>query len=134
MNINDINNIVRTTKEEMPLGIREVTFEKLDYRVDKDTGVITGAFVHVKEWRPLFIPVFEDLNKNFNLDGLLDQLGCISYAPEEINKAEGTVIKVSKYLKTVRLKEPKINADGEVVEYANYTNVNFDYYSITRNS
>lgn len=80
---------------EMPLGTHEVTFKRIQYRLDADME-ITGVFVHVAEYRSLFIPFFSN-GDNFQLDLLLRQLGCTSYDPEEINKFEGTVIKATRY-------------------------------------
>lgn len=79
---------------EMPLGTHEVTFKKIQYRTDSEMN-INGVFVHIAEFRSLFIPFFEE--DNFQLDLLLKQLGCDSYDPDEINKCEGTMIKATRY-------------------------------------
>lgn len=79
---------------EMPLGKKEVTFKKIQYRTDEE-GNVNGIFVHIEEYRSLFIPFFEE--DNFQLDLLLEQLGCESYDDEEINKASGTVIVATRY-------------------------------------
>lgn len=92
MRIDEIRNMKRAA--EMPLGTHEVTFKKIQYRTDT-TGEINGVFVHVNEYRSLFIPFFEE--DNFQLDLLLEQLGCDSYDPEEINKFHDTKIKATRY-------------------------------------
>lgn len=78
----------------MPLGRHEVTFDHLEYRVDENED-INGIWVHILEYRPLFIPFFEE--NNYQLDLLTEQLGVDSYDPDEINKAKGTVIVAHKY-------------------------------------
>lgn len=93
MKLNDLKNMKRAV--EMPIGKNEVVFKRIDYRVDKETGDITGVFVHVEGYRALFIPFFDE--DNFQLDLLLTQLECDSYDPEEINKRKGTVIIAHRY-------------------------------------
>ena len=93
MKLNELKNMRRPV--EMPMGTNEVVFKKIDYRTDKNTGDINGVFIHIEEYRPLFIPFFEE--DNFQLDLLLNQLGCESYDPEEINKTAGTVIIAHRY-------------------------------------
>lgn len=92
MKLNELKNtpVVRA----MPMGKHEVTFDHIQYREDAD-GEINGVWVHIKEFRPLFIPFFEE--NNYQLDLLTEQLGIESYDPEEINKATGTVIIAHKY-------------------------------------
>lgn len=93
MKINEFKNMKRAT--EMPINeMKEVTFKRIQYRTDAD-GNINGVFVHIEEYRSLFIPFFEQ--DNFQLDLLLEQLGCDSYDPEEINKYAGTIIKATRY-------------------------------------
>ena len=92
MKLNEIKNM--QVAKEMPLGTHEVTFKKIQYRTDLEDN-ITGVFVHVEEYRSLFIPFFEQ--DNFQLDLLLNQLGCTSYDPDEINKFHGVVIKATRY-------------------------------------
>ena len=92
MKLNEIKNM--KVSAEMPLGTHEVTFKRIQYRTDAEEN-ITGVFVHVEEYRSLFIPFFEQ--DNFQLDLLLRQLGCTSYDPEEINSFAGTVIKATRY-------------------------------------
>ena len=92
MKISELKNM--KVAAEMPLGTHEVTFKRIQYRTDADMN-ITGVFVHVEEYRSLFIPFFEQ--DNFQLDLLLNQLGCKSYDPEEINQFAGTVIKATRY-------------------------------------
>ncbi len=109
MKLNELKKVERA--KEMPLGTNEVIFDHIDYRVDRLTEDVTGIFVHVKNYKPLFLPFFDD-GQNYQLDFLLDQLGCDSYDPEEINKAEGTVITVHRYIRTTETNE--------------YTNVSFN--------
>ena len=94
MKISEIKNM--KVAAEMPLGTHEVTFKRIQYRTDADMN-INGVFVHVEEYRSLFIPFFEE--DNFQLDLLLKQLGCDSYNPDEINKFAGTVIKATRYVR-----------------------------------
>ena len=109
MNLNELKKTKRAV--EMPLGKNEVIFDHIDYRTNRQTDDITGIFVHVKDYRPLFIPFFDN-GQNFQLDLLLDQLGCDSYDPEEINKYAGTVITTHRYQR--------------VTEKDTYTNVSFN--------
>ena len=108
MKISEIKNMKRTP--EMPVGTtEEVTFKKIQYRTNAE-GDITGVFVHIEEYRSLFIPFFEE--DNFQLDLLLQQLSCDSYDPEEINKCAGTIIKATRY--------------ERVTESGTYTNTSFN--------
>lgn len=92
MKLSELKNM--TVAPEMPLGTHEVTFKRIQYRTDADME-INGVFVHIEEYRSLYIPFFEQ--DNFQLDLLLKQLGCTSYDPEEINKFAGTVITATRY-------------------------------------
>ena len=94
MKLNELRNM--KVAVEMPMGKNEVVFKKIDYRVDKETEDITGIFVHIEKYRPLFVPFFSN-GDNFQLDLLLNQLGCESYDPDEINKFAGTVIVAHRY-------------------------------------
>jgi len=103
MKLNELKSKKRAT--EMPMGKNEVIFNKIDYRIDRATEDITGAFVHVNAtdpeigiYKPLYIPVFDD-DRNYQLDLLLDQLNCDSYDPDEINKCTGTVIIAHRYIR-----------------------------------
>ena len=109
MKLNELKNTKRNV--EMPMGKNEVIFKRIDYRTDKETGDINGIFVHVEKFRPLFIPFFDN-GDNFQLDLLLDQLGCESYDPDEINKTAGTMITVHRYIRET--------------ENQTYTNVSFN--------
>jgi hypothetical protein len=88
----------KEVRKEMPLGKNNVTFEGLRYRLKEDDEV-TGAWIDIKEYKSLFIPIFEE--ENYQLDLLLEQLEVTSYDPEEINKASGKRIIAHKYLRTV---------------------------------
>ena len=115
-------NELKTKKiaKDMPMGKNEVIFNRIDYRTDRDTGDINGVFIHVQEFRPLFLPFFDN-GDNFQLDLLLGQLGCDSYDPDEINKCSGTVIIAHRYTR---------EANGRI-----YTNVSFNpSYSQVNNS
>lgn len=79
---------------ELELGTHKVVFEKIQYRTD-DVGEVTGAFIHVRGFRSLFIPIFE--TENYQLDLLLAQLGCDSYDDAEINKFAGKEITCTRY-------------------------------------
>lgn len=96
MKLNELKNTKRAV--EMPLGKNEVIFDHIDYRTDRETEDINGVFVHVKDYRPLFIPFFDN-GQNYQLDLLLDQLGCDSYDPAEINQHRGSVIVAHRYLR-----------------------------------
>ncbi len=88
--------------KEMPLGITEAPFEKLDYRIDpEDEESILGAFVHFEGFRSIYLP-FTNGEVNYQLDYLLEQLGTESYSPAEVNKFTGTIVKVSRYEKETK--------------------------------
>lgn len=84
----------KTVQRSMPMGKNEITFDHLEYREDAD-GEIKGAWIYNKEYRPLFIPIFDD--NSYQLDLLTEQLGVETYDPDEINKCVGTVIIAHKY-------------------------------------
>ena len=109
MKLNELKKM--TVAADMPMGKNEVVFKKIDYRIDKETEDITGVFVHIENYRPLFLPFFAS-GDNFQLDLLLNQLGCTSYDPDEVNKAAGTVIVAHRYVR-------------ETAEQT-YTNVSFN--------
>ena len=109
MKLNDLKN--RKVAIEMPMGRNEVVFKRIDYKIDRETEEVTGAFVHVEGYKPLYIPIFDN-GDNFQLDLLLGQLGCDSYDPDEINKATGTVIIAHRYIRET--------------ERATYTNTSFN--------
>lgn len=88
MNINDLRK--KTVITTLPEGIHEVEFEKVDYRVD-DKDEVLGVFIHVKNYKPLYLKWFEN---NYEYDNLLEQLGCVSYDDAEINKHAGQMILV----------------------------------------
>ena len=96
MKLNELKNMKRAV--EMPMGKNEVIFDHIDYRVDRDTDEITGVFVHVKNYKPLFIPFFNE-GQNFQLDLLLEQLGCESYDPDEVNQYTGSMIIAHRYIR-----------------------------------
>lgn len=92
MKLNELK--TKEVKTALTIGKHEVVFDHLEYRTDS-TGEITGIWVHVAKYRPLFIPFFDE--QNYQLDLLLEQLGVDSYDPDEINKATGTVITCHRY-------------------------------------
>lgn len=92
MKISELKNM--KVKPEMPLGTHEATFKRIQYRTDAE-GNVNGVFVHLEEFRSLFIPFFEE--DNFQLELLLRQLSCSTLDPDEINKCEGTIIKATRY-------------------------------------
>lgn len=95
MKLNELNNTKRTA--QMPVGRNEATFKEIQYRVDAENNV-TGAFIHTKEFRPVFIPIFDD--QNYQLDLLIDQLGEVeNYSADEINKHKGAHIIVWRYVR-----------------------------------
>lgn len=97
MKINELKN--KTVVKALGIGKHEVIFDHLEYRTDERTGDIDGIWVHIQQYRPLFLPFFEE--QNYQLDLLLEQLGVDSYDPEEINKAAGTVIICHRYEREV---------------------------------
>lgn len=85
----------RMVAEDIILGVpTEVIFQRIQYREDQ-AGDIIGAFVHIKDYRALYIPIFED--RNTQLDMLLNQLGIKTYRESEINKCAGTTIIATRY-------------------------------------
>ena len=96
MKLNELKEMKRA--QELPLGKNEVVFDHIDYRTDRVTEDINGIFVHVEDYKPLFIPFFDN-GQNYQLDLLLNQLGCESYDPDEINKYKGTIITAHRYLR-----------------------------------
>lgn len=95
MKINEMKNIVATP--ELPIGeTTEVTFKKIQYRVDQDDNV-TGAFVHIENYKSLFIPVFD--NENFQLEFLIQQLDAESAAEDDLNACEGKTIVATRYVR-----------------------------------
>ena len=97
MKLNELKN--RKVAKELPIGRHEVTFKKIDYRTNSEMD-ITGVFIHIDGYKPLFIPFFDN-GDNFQLDLLLEQLGCDSYDPDEINQCTGTRIIAQKYIRQV---------------------------------
>ena len=96
MKINDLKRVM--VKKAMPITEQpiEVTFENLRYLVDEDEE-ITAYIVSFKEYKDAYFKFF-DASRNYELENLLDQLGAESFAPEEINKYSGTVIKARAYV------------------------------------
>lgn len=88
-----------TVPTDLPMGEHnDIIFNGIQYRADED-GFIKNAFVYIKGYRNLYLPIFQDEDRNYNLDALLTQLGETSRDPEKINKKIGTKIYVRKYLK-----------------------------------
>ena len=84
----------RMRTPELELGTHKVIFKGIQYREDAE-GNINGAFVHIKGYRSLFLPIFEE--ENFQLDLLLRQLNEESYSEEAISAHAGTEIIVTRY-------------------------------------
>ena len=108
----------------MPYGKNEVTFEKIEYRTD-DKGNINGAWVYISDYKPLFIPIFEE--QNFQLDLLTEQLGVNTYDDREINKCAGTIVVAHKYTRFDQNRNqeftnisfnPRYGEDAETVDFA----------------
>jgi len=116
MKLNELKN--KKVAVEMPMGKNEVVFKRIDYRTDKETDDINGVFVHIENYRPLFIPFFDN-GDNFQLDLLLNQLGCDSYDPDEINKFTGKTIVAHRYVR-----ETDTNTYTNVSFNANYAQAN----------
>lgn len=93
MNINELKR--RAFRKQLELGKHEVVFDHIEYRTD-NSGDITGIWVHVQTFKPLFLPFFDN-GDNYQLDLLLEQLGVESYDPDEINQATGTCVICHKY-------------------------------------
>jgi hypothetical protein len=93
MKLNELTR--KEVRTALAIGKHEnIIFDHIEYRTDR-AGDITGIYVHVEKFKPLFLPFFDE--DNYQLDLLLEQLGIESYDPEEINKAKGTVIIVHRY-------------------------------------
>lgn len=108
MNINTFKD--KQYRKTLALGKHEdIVFDHIEYRTN-NSGDITGIWVHVEKFKPLFLPFFED--DNFQLDLLLEQLGIESYDPDEINQAKGTIIICHRY--------------ERVTDTDTYTNVSFN--------
>jgi hypothetical protein len=114
--------------KEMPLGTTEAPFEGLEYKADsEDEMSIVGAFIHMEGFRSIYLP-FTNGEVNYQLDYLLEQLGCESYDPDEIAKSAGTVVKVSRYLKET---EKKLNKTEYKALKKKYDNVLPVYMEVT---
>lgn len=84
-----------TVAQDIELNkITEVTFQYIQYRTN-DEGDVVGAFIHIENYKSLYVPIFPD--RNTQLDAFLDQIGCKSRATAEINKHKGAKIKASRY-------------------------------------
>ena len=93
----DINRMA--VAKEMPLGIIDAVFEKLEYKIDPENNEnIKGTFLHFEGFRSIYLP-FTDGQINYQLDYLLEQLGVESYAEADVNAKEGTPVKISRYIK-----------------------------------
>lgn len=112
MKLEDLKNLTAT--KDLPLGTSKVVFDKIQYRIDQETKDIIGAFVHIKDYSSLYIPVFEE--DNFQLNLLIKQLGAKNATPDEINKCSSKEITVTRY------------------ERGEYVNVSFNPNSITSES
>lgn len=96
MKLNDLKKVI--VKKAMPITEEpiEVVFEGIRYLVDENED-ITAYIVSFKEYKDAYFKFFEE-SRNYELENLLDQLGAENFAPEEINKYSGTVIKARAYV------------------------------------
>lgn len=96
MKINELKRVM--VKKAMPITEEpiEVTFENIRYLVDEDEEV-TAYIVSFKEYKDAYFKFFDE-SRNYELENLVDQLGCESFAPEEINKYSGKKIKARAYV------------------------------------
>ena len=96
MKLNELRNVA--VKKAMPITEEpiEVTFENLRYLVDENED-ITAYIVSFKEYKDAYFKFFDEA-RNYELENLIDQLAAESFAPEEINKYSGTVIKARAYV------------------------------------
>ena len=96
MKLNELRNVA--VKKAMPVTETpiDVTFEGIRYLVDENED-ITAYIVSFKEYKDAYFKFFDEA-RNYELENLLDQLGAESFAPEEINKYSGTVIKARAYV------------------------------------
>lgn len=86
----------RQVAEDIAIGTpTEVIFQRIQYREDANKDII-GAFIHIKDYRALYIPIFEE--RNTQLDLLLGQLGIKTYRESEINNCAGTKIIATRYI------------------------------------
>lgn len=102
----------RTKVKALTKGNHEVIFNGLSYCVDKETEDIKGAFIKIKGFKQLFIPITD--NNTTALDNLLDQLNIEVYDPEVINQCAGITIHVS-MRERVTDKGTFLNADFAVI-------------------
>lgn len=96
MKLNELRNVM--VKKAMPITEQpiEVVFEGIRYLVDENED-ITAYIVSFAEYKDAYFKFFDE-SRNYELENLLDQLGAESFAPEEINKYSGTVIKARAYV------------------------------------
>lgn len=148
LTMNDIK--AMAVQKDMPLGVTEAPFVKLEYRADEESNEVTGAYVHLEGYRSIYLH-FTNHEVNYQLGYLLEQLGIETYAPDEVNKCKGAMVKVSRYLKTTDkeyskeefadLKKKyegtlptymtaKKKKDGSVTVTSTFTNTNFNLATI----
>ena len=96
MKLNDLKKVM--VKKAMPVTEEpiEVVFEGIRYLVDENED-ITAYVVSFAEFKDAFFKFFDE-GRNYELENLIDQLGAESFAPEEINRYSGTVIKARAYV------------------------------------
>ena len=88
------NEFTKGTKvKALEKGNHEVIFNKISYWVDKNTDDVRGAFVKVKGFKDIFIPITD--NNTTQIDYLLEQLNIDTYDPEIINQCVGITIHVT---------------------------------------
>ena len=103
----------KAVEKDMPLGVTEAVFEKIDYRIDpEDEESILGVFVHFDNFKSIYLP-FTEGEVNYQLAYLMEQLGLETYDPREVNKTAGTIVKVSRYLKETE----RVMSETEYKEY-----------------
>lgn len=117
MKLNELRN--ETVLRSMPMGRNTVTFTKIEYR-ENNEGDVDGAWVHIKEYRPLFLPIFEE--NNYQLDLLTAQLEVESYSDLEINKKAGTKIVAHKYRREDEKRQQTYTNISFNAEYKEATN------------
>lgn len=96
MKLNELKKVM--VKKAMPITEQpiEVVFEGIRYLVDENED-ITAYVVSFTEYKDAYFKFFDE-SRNYELENLVDQLGAESFAPEEINKYSGTVIKARAYV------------------------------------
>lgn len=94
MLISELNNA--TINPTLPTGENTITVTGFRYRVNPE-GHATGCDIEVKDYKPIYLHIFEELADNWNLEQFVKQLGIETYNELAINEAIGNGKKVKVY-------------------------------------